>query len=86
MWSDVIGGCIYGKNDETLTLSTDSSSLADCKRACEIVTDFECKSIYYQVGQKKCYLSKDIRQSAENSYQEQCQSEGNYVYSEITQG
>ena len=85
MWSDVIGGCIYGKNDETLTLST-GSSLADCKRACEIVTDFECKSIDYLDGQKKCYLSKDNRQSAGTSYQEQCQSEGNYVYSEITQG
>ena len=83
----MFGGCINGKDDMTLTLAT-GSSLDECKRACEIVTDFECKSIDYEVSQKKCNLSKYNRQSAGTSYQEQCQwnIEGNVVYSEITQG
>ena len=61
-------------------------SLSECKDECSTAS-FACKSFDYQESSKKCWLSKDSKETKPSSYQEPCT--GGYsdlIYLEITEG
>ena len=78
IWSTFKMGCINGNNNRTFK---NVLTYKECQTKCDSETNYNCRSISYQVRTKICNLS--TLESTSPSFEQPCKAGLDWVYSEV---